>query len=471
MKKYLLLSLVFLIKTSVLFAQTDNYDIEIDGIFYTYDTDNNTATVVRSPYDSPYTGDITIPATISQGRFTFEVTTLGRQAFSYTDVTSVKFIVDGNKGIKYIEEGAFMGSGLVKIELPSTLQSLGKKAFVKCEKLTDIKLPEGIETIPFDCFSSCKALQSITLPESVKIIEEGAFSHSGLTSITFPKNFAGMNSEAFGDCYNLASVKFNDDCAFIGLCAFIYCTSLTSVELPKNLWGLESGAFEACPIKTITIPASTTYFKFDAFEDCDQLKEIIFEDSDVELNVEGSVLEDSHIEKVYYGRTHSDPDEFYSSSLSSLTIGPKVTDLPYVFSDNLKEIYSYITDPSDVTEHFSKAAKGSATLYVPKGTMDLYINAPGWKNFFFIEEFEQIKIGSAKQVPYCSEYNLDFTDKPELKAYVATGYDKDKGTIFMTRVKQVPAETGFLLVGEEGTYEIPVSESASDVYYLNSATL
>ena len=82
-------------------------------------------------------------------------------------------------------------------------------------------------------------------------------------------------------------------------------------------------------------------------------------------------------------------------------------------------------------------------------------------------ESEIIKISAAKQVPYCSAYNLDFTNLPEVKAYVATGYDKAKGTIWLTRVKQVPAETGFLLTGEEGDYEVPVSESASDCYYKN----
>ena len=82
-------------------------------------------------------------------------------------------------------------------------------------------------------------------------------------------------------------------------------------------------------------------------------------------------------------------------------------------------------------------------------------------------EYVTVPISSAKQVPYCSDKNLDFTDKPELKAYVATGYDKAKGTIWLTRVKKVPAGTGFLLMGEEGNYEVPVSESASDCYYKN----
>ena len=82
-------------------------------------------------------------------------------------------------------------------------------------------------------------------------------------------------------------------------------------------------------------------------------------------------------------------------------------------------------------------------------------------------ESESIKITDAKQVPYCSKYNLDFTDKPELKAYVATGYDKAKGTIWLTRVKQIPAQTGFLLIGDAGEYDIPVAKSASNAYYKN----
>ena len=80
---------------------------------------------------------------------------------------------------------------------------------------------------------------------------------------------------------------------------------------------------------------------------------------------------------------------------------------------------------------------------------------------------ESIKISSAKQVTYMSDKNLNFTDYPDLKAYVATGYDKASGTIWLTRVKEVPANTGFLLMGEADTYEIPVKTGGSNSYYQN----
>ena len=83
------------------------------------------------------------------------------------------------------------------------------------------------------------------------------------------------------------------------------------------------------------------------------------------------------------------------------------------------------------------------------------------------DETETIKISSAKQVTYMSDKNLDFTTKPELKAYVATGYDKASGTIWLTRVKYVPAKTGFLLMGEASEYEIPVKTGDATSYYMN----
>ena len=80
---------------------------------------------------------------------------------------------------------------------------------------------------------------------------------------------------------------------------------------------------------------------------------------------------------------------------------------------------------------------------------------------------ESITISKALQVTYMSDKNLDFTGYPDLKAYVATGYDKSSGTIWLTRVKYVPANTGILLMGEAGDYEIPVKKGESTSYYMN----
>ena len=87
--------------------------------------------------------------------------------------------------------------------------------------------------------------------------------------------------------------------------------------------------------------------------------------------------------------------------------------------------------------------------------------------FSLIATEDIITITSAGQTTWCSNKNLDFTAYPELKAYVATGYDKSSGTIWLTRVKNVPANTGFLLMGKADTYEIPVKADGSSSYYMN----
>jgi uncharacterized repeat protein (TIGR02543 family) len=61
--------------------------------------------------------------------------------------------------------------------------------------------------------------------------------------------------------------------------------------------------------------------------------------------------------------------------------------------------------------------------------------------------------------------DLDFTGS-ELRAYIASGFNKATNQVLLTRVKDVPAGTGVFLVGTPGeTYKIPYAETTS--YYVN----
>lgn len=57
---------------------------------------------------------------------------------------------------------------------------------------------------------------------------------------------------------------------------------------------------------------------------------------------------------------------------------------------------------------------------------------------------------------------LDFTGTG-LEAYVITAFDAEKGTLTLSRVYQVPANTGLYLVGKGGNYKIPTIDSASPI--------
>ena len=133
--------------------------------------------------------------------------------------------------------------------------------------------------------------------------------------------------------------------------------------------------------------------------------------------------------------------------------------------------YTFKADITDKTIIQNKDNLSVVVLLLNKNTGDI-INAVQCKMGESIgvprpNNKESITISGAKQVTYMSDKDLDFTGYPDLKAYVATGYDKASGTIWLTRVKEVPANTGFLLMGEADTYEIPVTSGGSSSYYMN----
>ena len=78
-----------------------------------------------------------------------------------------------------------------------------------------------------------------------------------------------------------------------------------------------------------------------------------------------------------------------------------------------------------------------------------------------------ITIGKSGKASYCGDQSLDFSFSDEIKAYIATGFDKDEGTIWLTRVKDVPAGVPVLIKGDaDKTYQVPVTNSQNS-YYTN----
>ena len=96
------------------------------------------------------------------------------------------------------------------------------------------------------------------------------------------------------------------------------------------------------------------------------------------------------------------------------------------------------------------------------------LDVPGAGTVFSIEipTSETITM-SEEKITLCSNKNLDFSGTDDVKAYVVTGYDYDNQTIWLTRVKDVPAGTPILVKGTANqSYDVPV-KATSDSYYKN----
>lgn len=96
-----LMCVMALVATSALAQVAD--PVSIGGIFYTLDDNTREATVVENP--DGYTGDVVVPGVVDHNNWTYTVTAVGADAFSY--------------------------SGASTVDLPATLRRIGDDAFTR----------------------------------------------------------------------------------------------------------------------------------------------------------------------------------------------------------------------------------------------------------------------------------------------------------------------------------------------------
>ena len=126
MKKLILSLLAAVVCGSVL-----AYDFSNNHLYYTIlDNDN----VEVSGWDGDYdiTG-IVVPSTVSNNDYVYTVTSIGKGAFGFIP-------------------SPWRSESLVSIELPSTLTTIGERAFDNCNALKSIQIPLNVTSIGQEAF-------------------------------------------------------------------------------------------------------------------------------------------------------------------------------------------------------------------------------------------------------------------------------------------------------------------------------
>jgi len=226
--------------------------ITINSVVYTYGGSTASVTGFVAGITTA-----TIPSTIFVSPNTYNVTSIGNNAFQNC-------------------------ATLISVTIPNSVTTIGTNAFDSCANLTSVTLPTNASftTIQGFTFSGCFALPSITIPSSVTSLGNQAFENCGsFTSINIPSSVTSIGIKTFQGCASVTSVIIPNSVTTIGETAFRSCTLLASVTLPTNPLFTTIGitTFQSCTSLTyITIPSSVTTINSSAFLNCSSLNIVYF---------------------------------------------------------------------------------------------------------------------------------------------------------------------------------------------------
>ena len=212
------------------FSQTSANGVTIDwGDGSAIQTLNGTGNVNRTHTYSNI-GDYCITLKVTSG--TLE---LGNNSSSYCVLGYT-----GNDGKVYCNM-------LQKVEIGSSVTSIGSNAFYYCYSLASVVIPSGVTSIGNGTFNYCLSLASVVIPSSVTSIVREAFHYChSLASVVIPSSVISIGTYTFSGCYSLASIVIPSSVVSIESDTFSYCHSLASIVIPSSVTSIGTYVFYNC---------------------------------------------------------------------------------------------------------------------------------------------------------------------------------------------------------------------------------
>lgn len=374
---------------------TENFVSGIDsrfkqnGIYYRR-IDNNVNDEVEVTYgDTGYSGEITIPSSVSVPGKTYTVTRIGYRAFrDQHDITSISM---PNTIVSIGEEAFYSYNGSIReIKIPSSVRSIEANAFANCNGMESIILNEGLESIGNYAFTNNYALTQMTVPSTVKEIGHEAFRYcSKMTRCTLGDALLTMGDYVFANCTELRTVNLPANLKSFGIYCFGNCNNLQSIKIPKTVTVIPRNAFEYCyALSSVEIPATVKEIQDNAFWHCEKLASAVVPEGVTSINY-GIFSECYSLSSVSLPSTVTTIGEygFYNCrSLTSITLPASLTQIDrYAFNGctGLTAVYLLATTPPlfSTDNTLLGAAQQGATLYVPADAVDTYKFTRMWQEF------------------------------------------------------------------------------------------
>lgn len=391
------------------------YDFEKDGFYYNLDPYDMTVKITYG--ENPYKGNVIIPSEVSYNGRTMNVTAIDKSAFKDC-------------------------AGLSLVQFCNSIKYIGEYAFQNCTNIKRLTIPSNIKIIYTGAFWGCSSLEELIIEDGEELLQCGV-------------NGSQSPSAVF-DC----KLKY----LYIGRDIGYYPYDLDNTDLFTIIIGSGKtfiSGFQGAKISTITIPSNVTTIRQGAFKNCNNLKNVNFEDSDKKLvwqeayskTIDGTVVSvspfyDCPIKDAYIGRNitpttnnirlSSSDGPFDRTSVENITISNNVTSLCGIkFCNNIKEIVipssiqevcgfkgtnslvtikcMNMTPPKIKSTLAENSTYLNGILYVPIGSIDSYKNDEDWGKFFNIQENEN----DDSDIKKCDKPTICY-DKGKLLFYSAT---------------------------------------------------
>ena len=153
----------------------DEGKVEVNGVFYTLDTENHTAmTTFKNDKYNSYSGRVVIPDEIAYEGVTYVVNAIGERTFQdCRDLTDVYV----GRNVQVIYMGAFGSAALRSLTFAagSMLYYVDGWAFNACD-IPSVVLPEGTQILIMCAFQSC-SMQRVVIPSTVVSFGQVAFNY------------------------------------------------------------------------------------------------------------------------------------------------------------------------------------------------------------------------------------------------------------------------------------------------------
>ena len=355
--------------------------------------------------------NITLPKTLEECESGYENLDYTGYSGPFSDCPNLSSVTF-EEGTTKIAPRVLAGcNGVITVNLPQTIITIGEKAFGECTSLSNITLPITLEKIEFCAFRGCLALKNIQLNQGLVTLGEYAFASSGLENIIIPNTVTEMYGAIFKDCEKLSKVILPEGRVNIPNSVFENCISLKSITLPSTVQNILEEAFKNCSaLEKIVWNNNLLKIETRAFQNCDAIKELILPNSIV--NIDGETFADCDgLTKAILPNSVKTIGKgaFYDcDTLKTVTLGNSLEAIPNSAFEHC-DVLTEILLPYRVTSIGSDAFKDCVkftSITIPRATTKIADNA-----FSYLDRLTIYGVSGAYAETYAKEKGIKFVNK------------------------------------------------------------